>query len=261
VPKHVKVSASFPADLPPVGVAAHGLTQAVLNLVVNAGEAIPEPNGVNRKGGKGKVRVAAEAAPAADGAWVRLSVADNGTGMPDDVKRRAFDMFFTTKTRGLGTGLGLALVRQVVERAGGRVDIDSKVGRGTTVTMSLPAVVPAESAEAERGDGGAVVSIGDGRAAALMRHLLEVSGTPVRLDGDAAGARVWIVDPATASIERVRAWRRDHPRSRLVLFGVPSSASAARWRALAPLTIEQRDDLEAVRHVIGRAVASREQPE
>src|SRR6185295_5776682 len=149
VPKHVRVSASFPADLPSAGLAAHGLTQAVLNLVVNAGEAIPGPT--ERKRRQGIVRVWARATEDSHGAWVHLGVTDNGSGMTEDVKRRAFEMFFTTKPRGLGTGLGLALVRNVVERVGGRVEIESEVGKGTTVLMIVPAARTAEESKTKDG--------------------------------------------------------------------------------------------------------------
>ena len=76
---------------------------------------------------------------------MKLGVTDNGSGMTEAVKRRAFDMFFTTKPRGLGTGLGLALVRKVVDRAGGTVEIESEAGKGTTILMNLPIVQHARS--------------------------------------------------------------------------------------------------------------------
>ena len=69
---------------------------------------------------------------------MRLSVSDNGAGMTEEVRRRALEMFFTTKPRGLGTGLGLPLVRKVAEGAGGVLEIESAVGKGTTVTLVLP---------------------------------------------------------------------------------------------------------------------------
>jgi PAS domain S-box-containing protein len=244
VPKHVRVSASFPSNLPTAAVAAHGLTQAVLNLVVNAGEAIPPPSERKRK--QGSVRISAEAMRDADGHWVLLSVADNGTGMSEDVKRRAFEMFFTTKPRGLGTGLGLALVHKVMERAHGRVEIDSELGKGTTVTMVLPAFrSQADRAAADRPS--ALVSIANGRAAGLIRHLLESSGAFVQTGGDPADARIWVLDPTATGVEAARAWRRSKPAGRLVLFGQPDAASAPSWSSLDPVTIETPDDFEAVR--------------
>jgi len=114
VPKHARVMASIPAGLPPVAAAAHRLTQAVLNLVVNAGEAIPAQS--ERKRRQGLVRIWAESCGGSGGECVRLGVSDNGSGMTDEVKRRAFEMFFTTKPHGLGTGLGLPQGQRKVDR-------------------------------------------------------------------------------------------------------------------------------------------------
>jgi CheY-like chemotaxis protein len=71
---------------------------------------------------------------------VVLAVSDDGAGIPDDVKARIFEPFFTTKGIGLGTGLGLATVYAVVEKAGGTIRVDSTVGEGTTFRISLPRV-------------------------------------------------------------------------------------------------------------------------
>lgn len=244
VPKHVRVTASFSTGLPPISIAAHGLTQAILNLVVNAGEAIPPPSERKRKGAN--VRISAEARSDKDGDWVCICVADNGTGMSDEVKRRAFEMFFTTKPRGLGTGLGLALVRKVTEHAGGRVEVESEVGKGTRVTMVVPAM-PAlqEGADALRQY--AAISVGDGRAAALVHHLLESSGYSVR-DDDPSDATIWILDPAEIKFERVRAWHRTNPNGRVVLFGAPEKEST--WESLDPVTIKDRDDFEGMRAAV-----------
>jgi len=244
VPKHVRVSASFPDGLPPISIPAHGLTQAVLNLVVNAGEAIPPPSERKRKGAN--VRISAETRSDRDGDWVRISVADNGSGMSDEVKRRAFEMFYTTKPRGLGTGLGLTLVRKVTEHAGGHVEIDSEVGKGTRVTLVVPAV-PAFSDASNATQPHAAISVGDGRAGGLLHHLLESCGCAVRSD-DTSDAAIWIVDPAVIKPERVRAWRKANPKGRVVLFGAPKQQSV--WKSLDPVTIKDRDDFEAIRAAV-----------
>ena len=267
VPKHVRVSATFPEGLPPVALAAHGLTQAVLNLVVNAGEAIPPAGQLKRRQGHVRVRAALEplapgaksapgagpaAAPAASPApaLVRLSVSDNGVGMTPEVRRRAFEMFFTTKTRGLGTGLGLALVRKVAERAGGRVEIDSTPGQGSSVSMLLPvAVATSASIDALPRDE-AAISIADGRAATLVGHLLEHFGfTPVQRD-DPGAARAWIVQPTPQTLAQARAWRTRHPHEPLILFGKADPRSKAAWGQLHPAIIEQPTDLDAVRSTL-----------
>jgi signal transduction histidine kinase len=102
------------------------LIQVVVNLLVNAAQAIE---------GFGRIDVRIVRA----GAAVRLEVEDDGPGMDDDVRRRAFDRFFTTKQAGQGTGLGLALVREVVEEHGGFVDLESRPGAGTRFVLEFPA--------------------------------------------------------------------------------------------------------------------------
>jgi signal transduction histidine kinase len=244
VPKHVRVKASIAPGLPKVALPAASLTQAVLNLVVNAGEAIPP----GRKRVQGNVRISARIR---DGAVVRLSVADNGTGMTEEVQRRAFELFFTTKPRGLGTGLGLALVRKVVEGAGGSIQVESKTGVGTTVCLDLPAAAdtppPVTAART------AVISIADGRAAGLVRLVLEASGAAAATADEPGDADLWIVEPLDRALPAARQWRSRRPGGRLVLFGPPGDD--APWVSLRPLTIERPHDFEAVRSVIGHALA------
>ena len=115
--------------------------QVIMNLAVNARDAMPT-------GGRLRIETAdATVGDANDhrypgcpaGRYVRLSVADTGHGMTDEVKARIFEPFFTTKGAGRGTGLGLATVYGIVAQAGGHVVVDSEVGRGTTFTVLLPA--------------------------------------------------------------------------------------------------------------------------
>ncbi|MEA2248770.1 MAG: hypothetical protein QOH46_3299 [Solirubrobacteraceae bacterium] len=115
-------------DIDPVLIDPAQLEQVLVNLAVNARDAMP-------KGGTLSIAVGGVAG------GVRLTVADDGMGMPPEVRERAFEPFFTTKQAGDGTGLGLATVHGVVTDAGGTVQIDSDVGGGTVVTIFLPAAV------------------------------------------------------------------------------------------------------------------------
>jgi two-component system, sporulation sensor kinase E len=102
------------------------MQQAVRNLVGNGIEVMPAP-----KGGKITIRsVVPEAG------WVRIDIADAGSGIPQDVLDKIFAPFFTTKAR--GTGLGLAVVRKVVDHHKGKVDVESTVGVGTTFKLYIP---------------------------------------------------------------------------------------------------------------------------
>ena len=115
------------AGLPAVVANANQLELAILNLSLNARDAMPD----------GGTLTISTAMLSSDAKYVTVSVADNGAGMPPDVIARAFDPFFTTKPTGKGTGLGLSQVYGIVRQAGGEVNIDSKVGYGTKVTLRL----------------------------------------------------------------------------------------------------------------------------
>jgi signal transduction histidine kinase len=110
---------------------AHELGQAVLNLLVNALDAIEESRR-DPRGGRIDVRLAQV------GEQIQLVVEDDGPGVaPEDLPRIA-DLFFTTKEIGKGTGLGLGIVHRVVHQHAGAVHITSEPGRGLRVEISLP---------------------------------------------------------------------------------------------------------------------------
>jgi hypothetical protein len=109
----------------------------------------------------------------------------------------------------------------------------------------------AEPSEAAPRNPGVAISIGDARAAALLRELLQRSGTPVRPDNDPNLANIWVVDPA-ADVNEVKRWQADRPHRELVLFGRPDPDSEPAWEALQPLRIDAPTDLERLRATIGR---------
>jgi PAS domain S-box-containing protein len=122
----------------PAMVDVNQLELVILNLAINARDAMPS-GGVLSIGTE-NLRVSRDGRPAglAIGDYIVLSLADNGTGMSEEVKAKAFEPFFTTKQVGRGSGLGLSQVYGIVRQLGGGVDIDSRPGGGTTVRVYLP---------------------------------------------------------------------------------------------------------------------------
>jgi signal transduction histidine kinase len=125
VGRGVELDLEVAAGLPALGADRAQLEQALLNLVTNALDAMPE-------GG----RLSLAARP--DGEGVALVVQDSGTGIPPDDLPRVFDPLFTTKPPGKGTGLGLPILREIVEAHGGTVRLESRAGEGTAAVVRLP---------------------------------------------------------------------------------------------------------------------------
>ena len=124
----VALDTSFDPDLPYVLMDPGHLVQVVMNLAVNARDAMP---------GGGKLVI--ETRDASNGTRrIMLLVRDTGTGMSAEVRARIFEPFFTTKGATKGTGMGLAVVHGIVEQAGGTIEVDSELGRGTTFRIYLP---------------------------------------------------------------------------------------------------------------------------
>lgn len=135
MPEAVRVVQEL-GELPPLR--AHGgqLGQALLNLFVNAADAI---------GGRGEIRIRTQAAQGA----IRIRIADTGCGIPPEVVARIFDPFFTTKEVGKGTGLGLTVCRDVAQAHGGRIEVESRPGEGSVFTLVLPVNAARRAREAE----------------------------------------------------------------------------------------------------------------
>ncbi len=119
------------------------LEQIVVNLVVNARDAMPD-------GGTLSVRTTASTVAGADRALVTIS--DTGTGIPRDIREQIFEPFFSTKPPGTGTGLGLTTVRGIVEDLAGTIELSTADGRGATFTISLPRL-PSAAVDDDDDDG------------------------------------------------------------------------------------------------------------
>jgi nitrogen-specific signal transduction histidine kinase/CheY-like chemotaxis protein len=138
--KGVSLSAQLAPEACLVNADGDHLEQVVVNLVMNARDAMPQGGPIEVATRHLELRPGAPElhADQAPGRWVELSVTDRGTGIPLAVQPRVFEPFFSTKTAGRGTGLGLAMVYGVVKQAGGVVSFDTALGQGTTFRVLLP---------------------------------------------------------------------------------------------------------------------------
>jgi len=211
------------------------LENAILNLAINARDAMPEG---------GTLTIAVDVVhedgdPELEtGDYVRIAVADSGTGMAPEVAARATEPFFSTKALGKGTGLGLAQVYGIARQSGGTVRIDSREGEGTTVCVLLPhaepgaagaggpADAPAEAAEEAPVAGARIMVVDDDAEVRLfLKELLEASGHEVAAFDGPGAALEGIADAA--------------PDLALIDFAMPSMNGAQLARVLR----ERRPDL------------------
>lgn len=239
LPRDANLVGSVEPGLPEARIASHRLTQAVLNLVVNAAEAI---------GHHGRVEFRACRGP---GRTLRLCVTDNGRGMSDEVRRRATDPFFTTKKRGLGTGMGLAIVRGIVSGVGGEIEIESEEGKGTGVTLTLHA----SDGGREPSRRSAVVSIRDERARAMVSAFFGAAGFEVARPGrDASappGARIWVTEPTRGAVSAATRFLAAGPGRGVLIYGRPEEAPPGGH----VVVVEDRDDFDGIRRAIDRVAA------
>ena len=133
LPSTIQARCEAPAVLPPVQINPNGLVHALWNLVINAKQAIERDGSIELRCGS-------------QGGEVWIEVADNGPGMPEDVRAKIFDPYFTTKPIGQGTGLGLTAVARFVRGSNGVIEVESEPGAGTTFRMSFPRASRAQSA-------------------------------------------------------------------------------------------------------------------
>jgi len=129
VNNNIDIKTDFSDDLPIIAGDQSRLQQVFLNLMTNAIDAI---------GSEGLIEVTSRKA----GSFININIADNGPGIPEDKQKKVFDPFFTTKETGKGTGLGLWVSYDIIAKMGGNISVNSEVGKGTTFTVSLPAVKP-----------------------------------------------------------------------------------------------------------------------
>lgn len=127
--KRYKITQDLADNLPKLKGSLNQLEQVVVNTLINAAEALGDRPDAS-------IRIVTRVENG--GQQVKLSISDNGPGMTDEIKDKLFDPFFTTKQRIGGTGLGMSITYGIIEEHGGRIDVDTRLGEGTTFHYTLP---------------------------------------------------------------------------------------------------------------------------
>jgi PAS domain S-box-containing protein len=129
-----RMETDFDSNLPAVPCFRAELNQVILNMIVNAAHAIDEAN-TSAPSEQGIIRIRTYH----EENWVKIRISDTGAGIPQEIRHKIFDLFFTTKEPGKGTGQGLAISHSViVEKHKGTLDLESQEGKGTTFIIGLP---------------------------------------------------------------------------------------------------------------------------
>ncbi len=238
----IKLGTSIDPNVPPIMADRAELEGVITNLVINARDAVAdvESAAVSIEVARREVTHETVSAPLAAGTYVELSVSDNGCGIPDAVVERVFEPFFTTKAAGKGSGLGLPMVRGFAEKSGGSVALRSRAGKGTTISVLLPAH-DSEAADTTlstvplrvlpRGKETVVVLSDDGEFRTTVAQVLDalgyrcVCGGPATVNavGIDGGAQAIVIVDSHALTEpivgRVENFARGHGAHRVVVVG------------------------------------------
>jgi signal transduction histidine kinase/ActR/RegA family two-component response regulator len=230
LPASVQLIFDLPTKLWPVQADISELELALLNLTVNARDAMPNGGALIISAENTTLHEGGESEPG--GEFVALNITDNGMGIPPDILPRIFDPFFTTKEVSKGTGLGLSQVYGFARQSGGRVNVTSELGKGTTFTLYLPRAsaapkVTVEKPESEVASGASVLLVEDNpEVAEVAAGMLEQLGHTVQVVGSAA-----------AALAAVQAGEPDVVFSDIVMAGeMDGVALARRLREEAPAT-------------------------
>jgi signal transduction histidine kinase/CheY-like chemotaxis protein len=234
--EHIELTTDLAVGLPAVHADRSQLEQLLMNLVVNARDATE---------GEGTISVRTSRADLEDGppsyglsvkrgSYVVLTVADTGTGMTEDTKRRLFEPFFTTKARERGTGLGLATVYGIVAQTGGSILVESDLGRGSTFTVFLPA----QDQPAPLSAGARPTRVAGGTETVLLAEDEPAVRSLARVILERAGYKV--IDAASPAEAEAKAAEVDTIDLLLTDVVMPGGTGPSLFRRLAPLRPSMR---------------------
>jgi PAS domain S-box-containing protein len=251
-------------DLPQVDADPSQLQTALVNLAINAAHAMP-------KGGV--LSISGALAVQDDKPWVAVSVTDTGTGMDEPTLARAVEPFFTTKGSE-GTGLGLSMVQGFVAQSGGKLQINSALGQGTTVTFLLPissAAVNQQAASGRRGrhDGGILLVDDDPDVLVTLGAFLESAGFAVTraASGDEALAVLCEGTPIAAIVsdfampglngaDMIAQARNTHPHVPAMLISGWAAVIEARFPDAALVTLRKPFQRQALIETLEQLLAA-----
>lgn len=139
-PKRLSIEFDYNGDLPRLRIDSNELHQALLNLLINARDATKDSGVISVKVTRQHFSLRMKVGDKVfnPGAYFSVEITDNGVGIPKEIQSRIFDPFFTTKGKGHGTGLGLASAFGIIANAGGFIDLNSELGKGSKFTVFLP---------------------------------------------------------------------------------------------------------------------------
>jgi PAS domain S-box-containing protein len=204
LPKNIQFQVHLPPDLNPVVCNPTELHQVIMNLCVNARDAMPAGGLIQIKAANHQLPPETRAThPDPAASYVRLSISDSGTGIPPDVLPDIFKPFFTTKAEGKGTGLGLSTVLSIVKRNDGLINVDNTPGEGATFHITLPAaesdqdISTRRSPTIPRGHGQHILVVDDESAILeITRIILENANYKVTVASDGVQAlRIFLTSP------------------------------------------------------------------
>jgi len=208
LPKTIEVVPDLETKLPSIAADSTQIHQVLLNLCVNARDAMPNGGTLKIRTGQLEGESLASKFPAVSpGKYVMLAVSDTGIGMDEETKKRMFDPFFTTKEVGKGTGLGLALVHSIVASHRGFVDVETQLDKGTTFYIFLP--VKERKMENVETTEIAMQDVPGGNETVLLIEDEEMLRNLVRAVIESKGYNVLVASDGEEGIYLYKKWRKD----------------------------------------------------